>query len=505
MPATPSSTIEHPTWYGNIRTMFTAMDISHMSAQGLDLTSYDEVRGSAGSIYGQVVAGNMPPGQPWSADQAQTFLNWMTDGFPKGVPFARNPPDTPPADATLVARVRKDVTLLTDAERTTLTTAFQGIMAKPTSDPNSYFVQAGYHWLPAPLYCLHHVPGYNPWHRAYLLNFENALRSVPGCEDVTLPYWDITSPFPDLLKSAPYDAYTLPQGIGGGFDAGYTTQRFSYTEIAQNLITYRVIEDVNRAMTQTDWEDFHGFWSGAPNNTIIAAHDDGHGSIGPTMGDQSVAPFDPVFWFFHANWDRLWWEWQKSVSATDLNGLLSTIDKATDAASYQIFTVPVLQALEPFTSLPIALDTVKVIDSVNSLEVDYAPAATPAAAPAFATKTSRAISIDRGVSVDPQRVVVSVDGINRLKIPGSFKVHLFRDGKPIATRFMFQPAEPDKCDTCVKNATAHFDFDLPLADVSGGELRVEVEPVDKSVVGSRFPAKMMGKPTISVHIPLQTQ
>ena len=69
-------------------------------------------------------------------------------------------------------------------------------MAKDPSDPNSYFVQAGHHWLPAPLYCLHHVPGYNPWHRAYMLSFENALRSVPECGDVTLPYWDITTPFP---------------------------------------------------------------------------------------------------------------------------------------------------------------------------------------------------------------------------------------------------------------------------------------------------------------------
>jgi tyrosinase len=506
MSAAPTYPVAHPTWYDTIRLMFTATDIKHMSGQGLDLTSYEQVQASAGPIYGQVAGQLMPPGQPWTADMVQTFLNWITDGYPKGTPTS----DQVAGALSLVAakraasRIRKDINSLSATERDTLKKAFVGIMAKDPSDANSYFVQAGYHWLPAPLYCLHHVPGYNPWHRAYMLSFENALRSVPGCENLTLPYWDITAPFPDLLKSAPFDKYTLPQDIGGGFQKGYVTQRYAYPDIQSNLLMYDVTADLNRALTKTDWEDFHGFWSGAPYDTIIAAHDGGHGSIGPTMADQSVAAFDPVFWFFHSNWDRLWWEWQKGLGATNLNGLLSTINKTTDLPSYQIFTVPPLQSLAPFTSLPIGLDSVKVIDSVNSLDVDYAPPAARPTLMAFALKTSRAVSINRDVSLNPQRVMVSVTGINRLKIPGSFAVHLVKDGKRIASRFMFQPVEAEKCETCVKNAVAHFDFDLPAAEVSGGKLRVEVEPVNKALVGPLFPVKLMGDPKIDVHIPLQT-
>jgi hypothetical protein len=92
-----------------------------------------------------------------------------------------------------------------------------------------------------------------------------------------------------------------------------------------------------------------------------------------------------------------------------------------------------------------------------------------------------------------------------VKIPGSFAVHLFKDGQRLASRFMFQPDEPETCETCVKNAITHFDFDLPLQEIAGGELRVEVEPVDKSFVGERFPSRLMGQPTISVHLPVQTQ
>lgn len=502
MGPSPGAPVADPTWYGNIRQMFTSIDVNHMSKQGLDLTSYEQVRATAGAIYGQVSLGNMPPGQPWSPDMVQTFFNWMANGFKKGTPTLVS---ASALSINAATRIRKDIERLTTNELDLVKKAFEGILGLDTSDPNSYFVQAGYHWLPPPLYCQHHVPAYNPWHRAYLLSFENALRSVPGCETVTLPYWDITKPFPEVLKAAPFDKYTLPQDIGGGFNRGYVTDRFPYDTIHQNLLDYAVTANLERALTKTDWEDFHGYWSGTLNNTIISAHDGGHGAIGPTMGNQSVSAFDPIFWFFHANLDRLWWQWQVKVGATDLNGLLSTINKETDPLSYQIFTINALQMLEPFTSLPIGLNTVKIIDSANSLDVDYAPPKDQPGPSAFALKTSRSALLDRSVSVNSQRVTVSVDGVNRLKIPGSFTVHLLKDGERLASRFMFQPAEAEKCETCVKNAIAHFDFDLPIQDIVDGKLSVEVEPFDKSHVGDRFPTKMMGNPTISVQLPVQTE
>jgi tyrosinase len=499
--------VSNPTWYANIRQLFTDTDIDHMKSQGLDLTSYEEVKASAGGIYGQVAAGNMPPGAPWSADNVSTFLNWMSTGYPKGTspqPTRDGALKLKAAQSSSASRIRKDVTTLTDAEMANLKKAFSAMMAMKPDDPNSYFVQAGYHWLPAPLYCQHHVPAYNPWHRAYLISFENALRSVPGCEDVTLPYWDITTPFPDVLKAAPFDSYTLPENIGEGFNKGYVTQRFPYPEIQSNLVAYGVTEDLNRALTKTDWEDFHGYWSGSPYNTIIAAHDAGHGSIGPTMSNQSVAAFDPIFWFFHANWDRLFWKWQQGMNATNLNGLLSTINKQTDVLSYQIFTLPALETLAPFTANPPKLDTLAIIDSENSLDVDYAEPPT-AVKMSFLTKARMSASAAEKFSVETARANVRVEGLNRLKIPGSFKVHLLKDGERIASRFMFQPNEADKCPNCVKNAIVHFDFELPLKEVADGKLSVVVEPVDTSLVGDRFPQKMMGNPTVSVQLLMKTE
>ena len=39
-------------------------------------------------------------------------------------------------------------------------------------------------------YCNHGNVLFPTWHRAYLLRLEDALRSILGCADVTLPFWD---------------------------------------------------------------------------------------------------------------------------------------------------------------------------------------------------------------------------------------------------------------------------------------------------------------------------
>ncbi|NWB31291.1 tyrosinase family protein [Pseudomonas gingeri] len=511
MPSTTKTApVANPTWYGQIRDMFTSVDRNHMAAQGLDLASYDAVMTHAGDIYQQVAGGNMPPHNPWSTDWVGTFLNWMNNGYPKGTPAAKSTVTNFTARGWLsaavpAARIRKDITTLSSKELDLLKKAFSAMVAKDPSDPNSFFVQAAYHWFPAPnTYCMHHVPGYNPWHRAYLVSFENALRSTPGCENVTLPYWDITTPFPEVLKSAPFDQYVLQKEASPKYPQGYTTQRFAYDVIAKNLLKYEVTDDVNRAMSKTDWEDFHGYWSGAAYNTIIAAHDAGHNSIGPTMQDQGIAAFDPVFWFFHCNWDRLFWEWQKKMEATNLHGLLTTINEAIDPVSYQIFTVPALQLLNPFTNDPPKLNTVTIIDSVAQLDIDYHSPAV-ASKVAFLTKTQRSLSASKRFTVAADRVNVRVSGVNRLKIPGSFSVHLQKDGKTIASKALFQPEEAQTCASCVANALAHFDFELPLAAVQGGKLSVWVEPVNQDFVGDRFPQKLMGDPTIDVTLLLKTE
>jgi len=109
-------------------------------------------------------------------------------------------------------RIRKSIEELQNAYQNgdkkpleTVIRAWKGIQELPPDDPNSFFVIGGYHGEPFRGagwgnssywggYCNHGNVLFPTWHRAYLLRLENALRSIPGCEDFTLPFWDETSP-----------------------------------------------------------------------------------------------------------------------------------------------------------------------------------------------------------------------------------------------------------------------------------------------------------------------
>lgn len=74
------------TWTNDIKKMFTPADISAMVPYGIDLSSYDSVKGHANAIYVRVHNQSMPCAQsgeqPWSDARVATFLSWIEQNFP---------------------------------------------------------------------------------------------------------------------------------------------------------------------------------------------------------------------------------------------------------------------------------------------------------------------------------------------------------------------------------------------------------------------------------------
>jgi tyrosinase len=109
-----------------------------------------------------------------------------------------------------VSRVRRSLTELQDEYKhghkkalEDLMRAWKGIKELPPDDLRSFFILGGYHGEPfrgagwgigEPFfwggYCHHGNVLFPVWHRAYLYALEEALRSIPGCEEVTIPFWD---------------------------------------------------------------------------------------------------------------------------------------------------------------------------------------------------------------------------------------------------------------------------------------------------------------------------
>jgi tyrosinase len=491
----PEEIIQNPTYMEHVRHFFEEVDLDHMYWQGIDLSTYANLKENAIRVYFATRPPDafMPPepDRKWSQERSETFQNWIRNNYP----FGKAVPQQPQLGD--VTRVRKDVRDLSDEEVDTLAQAFRGLMARDPSDPKGYFVLAGIHWYPS-TYCMHHVDNYNPWHRQYMIEFEDALRSVEGCEGVTLPFWDITSTPPDFLFEPPFASYTLPQRIHDRYPAGYVTSRFDAQTIASQVASRDIAGTIERAMRQSVWSEFNSWQS----RGIIAAHDDGHPSCGATMSRTDAAAFDPLFWFFHSNWERLWWEWQQIMRATTYWTFRSTITGDTS------FLEPPFNVLEPFKRDQLDVTADQTID-LSKLDVGYAsPAGVDMreVSPGAERASFGSLTAAQRLRVAEEPLVsVRLKGIDRLVIPGSFQALLKADGETIARRAFFQSTEPRTCDTCRMTAVINLDFLVEADKISGAELTADIELLssDDPRIGQRVPLYACGNPTINVRMLLQ--
>ncbi len=65
----------------DILPLFRSNDIESMKPAGLDLSSYEEVKKKAPSIYARLSAKDMPCDGAWSDNSLQKFKEWMGSGM----------------------------------------------------------------------------------------------------------------------------------------------------------------------------------------------------------------------------------------------------------------------------------------------------------------------------------------------------------------------------------------------------------------------------------------
>ena len=494
--------VANPTYMADIRHFFETIDIDHMRNYGINLATYEGVKFNALRVYFRTKEGTMPPeaSRKWSEARIETFYNWMRNGYPRGLvaPEAVVPesilPDTPDT------RVRKNLADFEPGSKDieTLKRAFSGVMALKPDNSNSYFAVAGIHWLPGPgFFCRHHENAYNPWHRSYLMIFEDALRSIEGCGDVTLPYWDITAKeIPSALFEEPFDTYTIPQELctltGFCYPKDYVTIRYGAARILANIAARGIPQNIADALGHSHWERFNGWDAGRTQDGIIRAHDNGHVACGTTMQNQDVTAFDPIFWFFHANWDRLWWKWQQDFGATTLNAFKTHIAGSTDWLDD-----PVLNKLPPFSQT-----TAETINLSNfNVSYEHPKVEEPSASTALHHGSLRAAS---AFAVEPSRKAsIRIKDVHRLEIPGSFDVILRIDDKVIGTQAFFQATEPKHCETCRHNELASFDFIVEQSALASGTVQVSIEHLQPDGTTQPFPHSACGNPSVNIRLLLE--
>ncbi|WP_030192477.1 tyrosinase family protein [Streptomyces sp. NRRL S-87] len=175
----------------------------------------------------------------------------------------------------------------------------------------------------------HRSPSFLPWHRRFLLQFEQALQAVDP--SVALPYWDWTTDrdarsslwAPDFLggtgrsrdgqvMDGPFASSAGNWNINVRVDGRGYLRRALGASVAQ-LPTRAEVDSV-LAMTTYDTAPWNSASNGFRNHLEgwrgVNLHNRVHVWVGGQMAT-GTSPNDPVFWMHHAFIDKLWADWQK--------------------------------------------------------------------------------------------------------------------------------------------------------------------------------------------------
>ncbi|MEU0358998.1 tyrosinase MelC2 [Streptomyces cyaneofuscatus] len=174
----------------------------------------------------------------------------------------------------------------------------------------------------------HRSPSFLPWHRRFLIQFEQALQAIDPA--VALPYWDWTA---DRTASASLWAPGFLGGTGRSRDGQVTEGPFAVSggrwpvtvtvdgrgflrralgSGVPQLPTRAEVDSV-LAMPTYDTAPWNSASDGFRNHLEgwrgVNLHNRVHVWVGGQMAT-GASPNDPVFWLHHAFIDRLWAQWQ---------------------------------------------------------------------------------------------------------------------------------------------------------------------------------------------------
>ncbi|MDB9527114.1 tyrosinase family protein [Oscillatoria sp. CS-180] len=251
--------------------------------------------------------------------------------------------------------VRKSITRLSPSEKAQFVQGVKLLKANGTYDTYvSSHVSAMATATPAPgetpntatRNAAHRGPAFLPWHREFILRFEQDLQGVLSDPDFGLPYWDwaADASLPDSTDPLRVTAWRndLLGGDGSGANNHVTTGPFAHDPgdpdswtivsspgdpapflkrtLGRQVPTLGTQDQVNAALAVSSYDESPWDTSSAASQSFRnhlegfvpsppGLHNRGHVWVGGSMLP-GTSPNDPVFFLHHCNVDRIWALWQ---------------------------------------------------------------------------------------------------------------------------------------------------------------------------------------------------
>lgn len=210
----------------------------------------------------------------------------------------------------LMVRIRKNAALMTTAERD----RFIAALAQLNNQGTGRFADFRNMHVSAASPEAHSGAGFLPWHRSYLLDLERELQNIDP--SVSLPYWRFDQPAPGLFTMAFLGA---SDALGNVSFSATNPLQFWTTDGVQGIQRRPLFNtgtgnasgrtEAQTLALGTDYANFRGM-EGNP-------HGSAHTSFGGSISSIPTAARDPLFFLLHANVDRLWAKWQRTLGRFD--------------------------------------------------------------------------------------------------------------------------------------------------------------------------------------------
>jgi hypothetical protein len=148
-----------------------------------------------------------------------------------------------------------------------------------------------------------------PWHRLFLMAFENIIRALTGQAAFTLPYWNYLDPAEAAIPAE------FRMANDGTWGALYSPDRNASVNAgapigAPSDLTPEVLSEASYSPVGAD----QGFCA----NLDLGLHSTVHVGVGDASHGMGLIPGaanDPLFWLHHCNIDRLWASWNAAGNA----------------------------------------------------------------------------------------------------------------------------------------------------------------------------------------------